>query len=175
MSLIISSYNWKEALKLSLLNALYQTRPADEIIIADDGSREDTRDLVYQIASGATVPIYHIWQEDRGYRLAMIRNKAIVQAKGDYIIFIDGDIILDKDFIKDHQEAARDHFFSISPRVILTQSKTARVFKEEPFSFSPFEFGLKNRKNSVRSYFLSSLFSFQSLHLEGIRGSSFAF
>jgi glycosyltransferase involved in cell wall biosynthesis len=174
-SLIISTYNWKEALRFSLRSALYQTHPPDEIIIADDGSREDTRDLVYQIASGATVPIYHVWQEDRGYRLAMIRNKAIGRATGDYIIFIDGDIILDKDFIQDHKQAAKDHFFSIGPRVILTQSKTARIFKKEQFRFSPFEFGLKNRKNSVRSSFLSNLFSRQSIQMEGIRGSNLAF
>ena len=175
VSLIITTYNWKEALELSLLSALDQTQPAYEIIIADDGSREDTRDLVSLITGNCQVPIYHIWQEDKGFRAARIRNKAMAQATGQYIIFIDGDIILHKSFIKDHEEAARPRFFSQGSRVLLNSSKSARVLKEKQRFFSFFESGLKNRKNAIHSGFLSRLVTRKSKNLNGIRTSNFAF
>ncbi|MCI5209410.1 MAG: glycosyltransferase, partial [Candidatus Electrothrix sp. ATG2] len=42
VSLIITTYNWKEALELSLLSGLKQKKKPTEIIVADDGSRPDT-------------------------------------------------------------------------------------------------------------------------------------
>ena len=63
-----------------LLSALDPTQPPDEIIIADDGSREDTRDLVSRISRDGRVPFVHIWQRDKGFRAARIRNKAIAKA-----------------------------------------------------------------------------------------------
>jgi glycosyltransferase involved in cell wall biosynthesis len=175
VSLIITTYNWNEALELSLLSALGQTQPADEIIIADDGSREDTRDLVGRMAGDYRVPIYHIWQKDKGFRAARIRNKAIAKATGEYIIFIDGDIILHQAFIKDHKEAARCRFFSQGSRVLLTPGKSAQVLKEKQLCFSFFENGLINRKNSIHSGFLSRLVTRKGRHLHGIRTCNFAF
>lgn len=46
ISLIISTYNRPEALRLSLMSAKVQTRIPDEVIIADDGSKENTRELI---------------------------------------------------------------------------------------------------------------------------------
>ncbi len=175
VSLIITTYDWKEALELSLLSALCQTQPPDEIIIADDGSREDTRDLICRIARDHRVPIYHIWQKDKGFRAAQIRNKALAKATGEYIIFIDGDIILHKAFLEDHAKVARRRFFSQGSRVLLTPSKSAQVLQEKQLCFSFFENGLINRKNSIHSVFLSRLVTRKSMNLHGIRTCNFAF
>lgn len=61
-----------------------------EILIADDGSGISTRDVVPPFRGGVAVPIRHIWHEDKGFRLAMIRNKAIAASRCEYIIQIDG-------------------------------------------------------------------------------------
>ena len=175
MSLIITTYNRKEALELSILSALRQTCTPDEMIIADDGSGEDTRRLIERMASGSPVPILHVWQEDKGFRLARIRNKAIIKATGEYIIFIDGDIILHQAFIADHKAAARPHFFSQGSRVLLTLAKTGLVLKEKQIDFVLFESGLQNRKNTIRSGMLSRLASSQTTNLKGVRTCNFAF
>jgi glycosyltransferase involved in cell wall biosynthesis len=175
VSLIITTYNWKEALELSILSALRQTCMPDEIIIADDGSGEDTRRLIDGMATGSPVPIVHVWQEDKGFRAARVRNKAIIKATGEYILFIDGDIILHRAFIADHKEAARPHFFSQGSRVLLTPMKTRQVLEKKQVDFFIFESGLENRKNTIRSGILSRLASSQSMNLNGIRTCNFAF
>jgi glycosyltransferase involved in cell wall biosynthesis len=173
LSLIITTYNWREALELSLLSVFQQTRKPDEIIIADDGSGQDTTELVQRMAEGSPVPIFHVWQEDKGFRAARIRNKAIVKAKGEYLVIIDGDIIVHMGFIGDHEEAARPGFFFQGSRVLLTRNKTVAVLQAKKLSFSFHEFGLENRQNSIRSLFLSRLFSARPEHLKGIRSCNF--
>ncbi len=77
ISLIISTYNRPEALRLSLMSAKVQTRIPDEVIIADDGSKENTRELIKNFAKDFPCPILHAWQEDKGFRLAESRNNAL--------------------------------------------------------------------------------------------------
>ena len=111
VSLIISTYNNPEYLYLTLKSVMNQRRLPDEILIADDGSGEATRTLVEEMAAESFVPLRHIWHEDEGFRLGAIRNKAIAEAKGEYIIQIDGDIVLHPPFVADHVKMAREGWF----------------------------------------------------------------
>ena len=97
----------------------------DEILIADDGSGMETRDVVRHFERISPVPVRHIWHEDRGFRVAAIRNKAIAASRCDYLIQIDGDLILQRNFIQDHiafaqrgalcRRVARNHHREYSP------------------------------------------------------------
>src|SRR5690606_27221684 len=108
-ALLISTYNWKEALDLVLKSVSVQSKLPDEIIIADDGSTQETVEIINQYQSIITVPTKHIWQEDSGFRKAEILNKSIAQTHSDYIIQIDGDCILHPKFIEDHiKNSAKD-------------------------------------------------------------------
>ncbi|MDF5068606.1 glycosyltransferase, partial [Vibrio parahaemolyticus] len=60
-TLIITTYNWKEALKAVLESVKRQTVLPDEVIVADDGSREDTKATVDQMREGFPVPLIHSW------------------------------------------------------------------------------------------------------------------
>lgn len=102
VSLIIATYNWPEALELSLMSALNQSQLPNEILVADDGSTEETKQLVEKYKAISKVRLLHVWQEDEGFRLAKIRNRAIAACTGDYVIQVDGDIIMHPDFVKDH-------------------------------------------------------------------------
>lgn len=129
VSLLISTYNWKEALSLCLYSAFAQTVKPAEILIADDGSREDTRQLIDEMRAKTDIPIVHVWHEDKGFRLSAIRNRSTEEAKGDYIIQIDGDIILDRHFIADHLELAEKGYFVCGSRVLLGKMSTTRLLK----------------------------------------------
>ena len=93
VSVIVSTYNRPDALELSLKSLMLQTRLPDEIVVGDDGSGPETREVVERMQSISPVPIIHVWHPDEGFRLAAIRNKAVLASTGDYIIQIDGDII----------------------------------------------------------------------------------
>ena len=129
-SLIISTYNRSDALELCVKSVLRQSLLPDEIIIADDGSKEDTGELIHQLAASSEVPIIHVWHEDLGFRLASIRNKAIAKASKEYIIQIDGDIVLHKDFVKDHVHFAKKGSFVTGSRVLIREGLTKKMLAE---------------------------------------------
>lgn len=174
VSLIITTYNWPEALKLTLKSALKQSRLPDEIIVADDGSTDSTKKCIQEISKTSPIPIIHSWQEDRGFRLAMSRNRAIAKAIGDYIIVIDGDLILHYNFIQDHINFSEKKTFIQGGRVLLGKSLSLSLIKGESIQPSFFSKDIKNRKNSLYFPFLSKIFSFKTNSLKAIKGCNFS-
>ncbi|MBA3005036.1 MAG: glycosyltransferase family 2 protein [Proteobacteria bacterium] len=174
-SLIITTYNWKEALELSLLSVFTQSQFPNEIIIADDGSDNATREIVESLAKKSPVPLIHSWQQNKGFRLARSRNKAIAKATGEYLILIDGDIVLEQHFIADHILAAQTGFFVQGSRVLLNEKSTQQALQQKKIRVCLCAPGIENRKNCLRSSLLSSLCSFSSKKLSGIKTCNFAF
>ncbi len=100
VGVIISTYNNPLWLEKTLWGYLYQDRMADEIVIADDGSRDETRELIDSFRN--QLPIKHVWHEDRGFQKSQILNSAIIASTADYLIFTDQDCIPRRDFISTH-------------------------------------------------------------------------
>ena len=150
-SLIVSTYNWPAALKVCLLSIKAQQTLPDEVIIADDGSNEDTKKLIDEMRPAFPVPILHVWQEDNGFQLAKIRNKAIAKASGDYIIQIDGDLLLQKDFIKDHLLFSEKNFFVTGSRLLMNEELSKKVLQSPLFKVGIFTRGVSNILNGVRA------------------------
>lgn len=157
-SLIISTYNWPEALELCLTSVLSQDIFPDEILIADDGSRESTRELVQLFKEKFEVPLYHIWHVDEGFRLAEIRNKAIAAATGDYIIQIDGDLILHKKFISDHLRFAKPGSFVRASRVYLAEKLSTDLINSKSISISVLDKGVSNKMSALHIPFVWPFF-----------------
>lgn len=175
LSLIITTYNWKEALEVSLYSAFQQTVLPGEIIVADDGSRPDTGDVVERMAAISPVPVIHSWQEDKGFRLARSRNRAIAKARGEYIVLVDGDIVLEHHFIEDHLGFACPGFFIQGTRVLLSRELSDQVLANRAMLSAFCRKGVENRKNCLRSHLLARLFSLTSKSLTGIKTCNFAF
>lgn len=177
ISLLISTYNWEEALELCLYSALIQTVKPCEILIADDGSRDKTRNLIEKIQEKTPIPIIHVWHEDKGFRLSTIRNKAIKQAKGDYIIQIDGDIILSKFFISDHVELAKKGFFVCGSRVLLGKRYSTRILRGLEEHPTYFKQNIASILNAFRSRILRRFLSdrYANHRMNSIRGCNMAF
>ncbi len=178
-SLIISTYNWLPALTLCLRSCTLQSVLPDEIIVADDGSRADTSGYITRFAEQTNIPVKHIWQPDEGFQLAKIRNKAIAAASGDYIIQIDGDLILHKDFIKDHINIRKQNRFVTGSRMLLSKEETERAFKAPDFNAGKFISGNKNVFNSVRipcmQNFMSTRYKKKGRYLYYVKGCNMAF
>ncbi|MBI9091600.1 MAG: glycosyltransferase family 2 protein [Desulfobacterium sp.] len=128
VSVIVTTYNRPHDLKRVLDGLLNQTRLPHEIIVADDGSCEETATLISQVAASSTqCPVFHVWHEDKGFRAAEIRNRAILKSSGDYIISLDGDCIPGKHFVEDHLLLAKPGTFFQGKRVLVEQER-ARSF-----------------------------------------------
>jgi glycosyltransferase involved in cell wall biosynthesis len=175
LTLIITTYNWPESLLLVLNSIKHQNVPPDEVIIADDGSNDSTKDLIISFKQNCDLKIIHSWQEDIGFRVSKSRNKAIKKASGDYIILIDGDSILHPNFVKDHIKNAEQGFFVQGSRALLSKNQTKIALIEKKINFSFFTPQLKNRKNSIYSRLLSTLFSNKKTHLLGIKSCNMGF
>jgi len=174
ISLIVTTYNRKDALKLVLWSAIKQTVPPMEILIADDGSSDGTDSLVAEVHNNTLINIIHCWQVDMGFRAARGRNLAIAAATGDYLVFVDGDMILEKSFLEDHQRAAQKGYFIQGGRVLFDEIKTKKVIHDQTLTLSWWEMGVRNRKNCLRSRFLATIFSTTTTKLAGIRTCNFA-
>jgi Glycosyltransferases, probably involved in cell wall biogenesis len=176
VSIIIPTYNWPEALSLCLQSVLNQSVLPDEIIIADDGSKQETGDLINHIKQKSTVPIIHVWQEDNGFRLAQIRNKAIARSSKDYIIQIDGDVILHKDFIKDHIRFARKGSFVSGSRVIIEKGLAEQLLSSQTFNISIYTKGTHSKLNGIHLPYLSFLQEkYRQNDILYVRGCNMAF
>jgi glycosyltransferase involved in cell wall biosynthesis len=158
-SLIISTYNWPEALAACLRSVQIQKRLPDEIIIADDGSTEDTAQVIREYQRSFPIPIKHVWHPDEGFRLARIRNMAIAEARGEYIIQVDGDIIMHRYFILDHLRFAKKNSFVRASRIYLNQNVSQEFLSANRLSISPFHKGVTNFFSAWRIPMLWPLFT----------------
>ena len=175
ISLIVTTYNRPDALMLVLKSIQIQSLKPTEVIIADDGSNNQTRNLILEFAEYSDIEIIHSYQDDLGFRAAESRNKAIAIAKSEYIILIDGDMILHHEFVRDHVNNSKLGYFIQGSRVLLNKNKTRKVLKGEQKKLNFFSIGLNNRLNSIYSNFLSKLFSINSNHLKGIKTCNLSF
>lgn len=175
-SLIIATYNWPEALELSLLSALNQSLLPDEIIVADDGSTEETKSMVDKYKALSKVPLLHVWHEDEGFRLAKIRNRAIAACSGDYVIQVDGDIIMHPDFVKDHVDFARKGSYVSGSRVNMNEELSKRLQREKTTKVNVFMKGTSNFLNGLHLPFLSRFQEdYRKEDLYYVRGCNMAF
>lgn len=130
VAVIVATYNRPDALAALLDGYEAQEDREFEVIIADDGSTHEIRDLVESYSRRTRFPLSHVWQEDRGFRAAKIRNRALAATRADYVIFTDGDCVPPRDFISLHRRLAeRGHFLS-GNRILLGPAFTEKVLKE---------------------------------------------
>ena len=130
ISLIVTTYNRPDALEAVALGCFTQSDKDFEIIIADDGSTDATRECVAGLKSRSPVPLQHVWQPDAGFRLAMARNRAIAAAAGQYIVILDGDCVPQTNFIAQHRKLAQPGFMVTGSRILLGEQFTRRVLAE---------------------------------------------
>jgi glycosyltransferase involved in cell wall biosynthesis len=155
ITVIISTYNAEEWLEKVLIGYSNQTYKNFDIIIADDGSRATTKELIDRYAIDFPVPITHLWHEDLGYRRQEILNTAIIRAKNEFIIMTDGDCIPRADFVAIHAKEAEKGTFLSGGYCKLPMKTSKNISKEAILSEACFDVSwLKNQEKLVFSNFL---------------------
>jgi len=127
VSVVITTYNRSDAL-LAVLNGLaLQTDRNFEIVVADDGSREEEQSVVLKSPVARNLHLIHVWHPDVGFTASRIRNRGVAVSRGDYIIFLDGDCVPEVDFVARHRLLAHHGHFVNGSRVLLSLDLTNRV------------------------------------------------
>ncbi len=129
IALAVSTYERADALAAVLATVAAQSRLPDEVIVADDGSGETTRAAIRAAEAVIRVPLRHVWQEHRGFRLTRLRNLAIAATTADYLLFIDGDMLLHPHFVADHARIARPGYYTQGVRVPLDAAATTSALR----------------------------------------------
>lgn len=111
VSIIITTYNAEEWLRKVLIGFSVQSVDDFEIVIADDGSTQKTKEVVDSFSSKFKHPIVHVWHEDDGFQKSKILNLAILKSSSDYLLFTDGDCIPRNDFIATHLLYKEEGYF----------------------------------------------------------------
>ncbi|NGM63276.1 glycosyltransferase [Sphingobacterium sp. SGG-5] len=179
--LIITTYNRPDALEAVLVSVIHQTVMPNRVIIADDGSTGFTKDLIQRYQEIFPTRLLYEWQENEGFRAAQSRNRALAQVEAEYVIIIDGDMVLEKHFVEDHITYARKGCFLQGGRILLTERKTQEVLQEPGHLFAPsiFDKGLESRiekqLTAFRSTWLARLWGKELKDRNKIRSCNMSF
>lgn len=133
-SIIISTYNSEEWLAKVLYGYNNQTYRKFEIVIADDGSRKSTRELLLKLQPELFYPLVHVWHEDRGFQKSQILNKALQNCSTEYIIMSDGDCIPRKDFVEQHVKYREIGYFLSGGYFMLPMDISKAITKDDIYS-----------------------------------------
>jgi glycosyltransferase involved in cell wall biosynthesis len=124
-ALIVTTHDWPAALRRVLECVAAQTRAPDEVLIADDGSGPTTAQVVEEFARQLPCPVRHLWQPHAGFRAGRARNRAIAASTADYLVLVDGDMLVATEFLADHLEFARRGCYTQGARIPLDPGLTA--------------------------------------------------
>ena len=130
LSIIVTTYNRPDALAMTLRGLAEQQEGGFEVLVADDGSSEDTAEMIQEIAANYPAPLQHIWHADQGFRAAAIRNRAIAASSGEYVVLMDGDCIPRPCFTKCHRKLAQKGWIVGGTRLLLSEEFTQTVLDE---------------------------------------------
>lgn len=136
IAVIITTYNSPAYLKRVLKGYLSQTRYPDELVVADDGSTDETAQVVREFAATAPFRVQHVWHGDEGFRAAKIRNEAVKACTSDYLIFTDGDCLPHRSFIADHIAIARQGSFIQGKRMLVKENASATFEPSSPMQLA---------------------------------------
>lgn len=140
--LVVATYNNPRSLALCLASVACQRVAPDGVCIADDGSGEATRAVIEAFrAAHPGIALRHVWHEDAGFRKAAILNRAIATSEAEFLIFIDGDVMIHPRFVARHLALARPDRWSSGSLIRLDAAATAAVTEADVTAGRVFERG----------------------------------
>lgn len=132
VSIIITTFNKTDYLKWTLASVAWQTEVPYEVVVADDGSDPETRELVEEYRSSQRCPVKYSWIPNQSFRLSRSRNCAVFKSTGDLLIFIDGDCILPPKFVQIAKGLAAEGKMLNGARRLLEEKLTNELLEQKP-------------------------------------------
>jgi glycosyltransferase involved in cell wall biosynthesis len=175
VTVIAVTHERPDALALMLRALARQSRPADEVIVSEDGEAPATRDQVAAAAPGFPSRLVHLRQPHRGFRLSLARNRGLAAASGDYVILIDADQVPARHFVADHAAFARPGHFTQGSRVLAGPRATAALLAGGALDLPLLAPDLDRRRHLLRAPALWPLFASPNQSARALKGCNMAF
>jgi GT2 family glycosyltransferase len=150
ISVVILTYKGRGQLKNCLLSVIQSFDPSrDEIIITEDGEDLETQTIIKEVTKLNSIPIKHITQSDIDKRFATARNRGFLAAEKDTILFLDHDILLPRNFLKQLQRYHRPNWVTAGRRFFLDEKSTQHILKNKSLPQSAYS--LKTKLKAILS------------------------
>lgn len=127
ISVVITTYNRSDALLAVLQALLVQDDSGFEVVVADDGSRDEHVQAILTSPLSHALRLVHVWHPDIGFTASRARNRGVGASCGDYVVFLDGDCVPETDFIRRHRQLAEAGFLVNGSRVMLSEELTSSI------------------------------------------------
>lgn len=166
-SLIISIYKNARALEAVLNSLKQQTEQDIEVILSEDGNDPQMAAFIAQYHF--PWPMQHLTQEDKGWRKEEALNRAVVAAKNDWLIFIDGDCVLHPRFIEYHVRYSQRGVILAGKRVKLNSELSEQYMTGKRFCMFPYLFSRRGCRYVEEAFYcgLAQWFRRPVKHLVG--------
>ncbi|HYD42185.1 MAG TPA: glycosyltransferase [Anaeromyxobacter sp.] len=175
LSLVVLTCERPDALELVLRGVARQRVGPFEVIVTEDGAASGTRACVEALRPGFPVPLLHLTQARAGRGACRARNRGVAAARGDYVVFLDGDMVPGPDFVADHLAFARRGCFAQGSRVLLSEARTRALLATRQLDVPFFAGGLERRRHLVRAPRLRDLWGSPHQRRDGVKSCNFAF
>jgi len=179
LAVVVSTYNAPQFLRLTLEGYRQQSDLNFKIYIADDGSTDETRELIGSLQEDFPVPVEHVWHADHGFRKARIHNLTIDRIREPQVLLTDGDCVPLPGLVAAHRRYAAPDGLISGSRVLLSKDYTARLCEgsEQIFPAGPATWlrrRLTGKVNRLLPMLLPTALGAPTTQLEGIRGCHLA-
>lgn len=175
LSLVVLTCERPDALELVLRAVARQRVPPFEVIVTEDGTSLETGACIESLRPRFGVPLVHLTQERKGRGACRARNRGIAAARGEYVVFLDGDMVPGPDFVADHLAFARRGCFAQGSRVLLPEARTRELLDGRQLDVPFFAAGLERRRHLLRVPLLRDLWGRPHQRRDGVKSCNFAF
>lgn len=129
-SLLVATYEMPKHLALVCAALERQSERDFEILFCDDGSGQDTATVIRNFASRTSIPVQHLWQEHKGFRKCRILNEGLRKSRAPVLIFLDGDCVPHRDYVRDHLARQEEGRYLAGRRVELGRRLSGELTPE---------------------------------------------
>lgn len=129
VSVVVVTYEWPQALDAVLQALSEQDDPAFEVVVADDGSGPETAAAVVRWKDRFGDRLRHVWQPDQGWRQGRNRNLGALEARGDFLVFLDGDCLVRRGFLRSVRRSALSGWFLAGKRLHMSERLSKEVLE----------------------------------------------
>lgn len=159
ISVIVSTYQRPNHLRRCLASLAVQQGVAGrfEVIVVDDGSQDETPDVVADFRREGVCPVKFCTHPHEGFQLSRCRNTGIRASTAPYLLFTDGDCILPADHLRRHLEARRPGVVRAGDCLRLDEATSARIDVAAVRSGAFAEWIEPKLRKSLRKLYLKSL------------------